>query len=1094
MKKIAIALAALAIVFACDKEKGQPAEETPGGGGGGQGGGGGEQTEWACTTLDAVDITYESARLVGKATIPEGKRIWDDYDIAFLFSTNEEFPLTGFGEGVMEMAVDEIAEDGTFVSPPIPILEPNTTYYFRAVLYVKDQPFDGGIKSFTTLKQPRALVETGEATEVTEVSATLVGYANPTQDMQNVSFGVVLSQDRYMDVYPVAFTASERDPEDGLFTVDIEELEPGKTYYFKAFVGHDSMRSDGDIHSFTTPAINASVAATGATEVSEFAVTLNGKLTMDTVKDFEPEVWFLLNRYDGNGEQSIPCEMAPDSTFSYRRTELEINRDYEYRACARLGGKEFRSEAVNFSTTAINGQLEALPVSDITELKATLNASFTTECSSSIERKVIFYWSDHNKDEQGHYVDLNEIGTPVTATKIGNNTYEAHLTGLEPDKDYYFAVEASIMGYKYLAFGEFRTLDFTASVETLEPSVITGTGATLQGRLTVSSVEDLTKQAWYMFGDQRYEATIASDGTFSAEVTGLRNNRPYSYTAYAKVYDRDLQGQSVSFRTKSTEVHFTSITLSDVLEYTATVSGIVSIENSDASDTPKIQFFSSPTETTVEGILDSYYDPKGSANPASDGTFSIGVSRLQYGTENHCVLSCQLGGRRYDSDVFSITTLSLGATFSDLRAVNITETTATLEGRVEIQCREGLETEVKVGWSNRSFAGWNPDQNQTVTLSSDGSFSLPISYLSPGKDYYFAVMAWIDLNNTWFTSEVATFHTPEIRATVTTLDATSVQYTRAVLHGSGSVVTEDDPNYKFKFIYGKKGVPESQWESIYAVLQDDGTYSAAPFVEPGSAYQYKFALDILRTTVTGEAHSFTTLTPPASNPPSGAVSLKTFATRDDGTQYEIYWSDRNVGASSPETPGLFVSWGELDEKSSYFTSNYRWRGTKPSTEPNYNEWKVSKYCPSSAASYWANADTDVPDNKLVLDPEDDLATVLLGGGWRTPTPAEWTALETHCTFAGTTLNGMAGVEVTSKLNGNTLFFPACGYRQGTSSSNWQTSMDSYGERACYWASEVDINEPTIATSASFDISSTVFRNWLPRPFRYMGLNVRAVTE
>ena len=55
-------------------------------------------------------------------------------------------------------------------------------------------------------------------------------------------------------------------------------------------------------------------------------------------------------------------------------------------------------------------------------------------------------------------------------------------------------------------------------------------------------------------------------------------------------------------------------------------------------------------------------------------------------------------------------------------------------------------------------------------------------------------------------------------------------------------------------------------------------------------------------------------------------------------------------------------------------------------------------------------------------------------------------------------------------------------------------MDSYGERACYWASEVDINEPTIATSASFDISSTVFRNWLPRPFRYMGLNVRAVTE
>ncbi|MBR6001907.1 MAG: hypothetical protein IK045_03510 [Bacteroidales bacterium] len=41
MRKIFLALAAVAIIFACDKEKGQ-ADETPGGGGsGGSGGGGG---------------------------------------------------------------------------------------------------------------------------------------------------------------------------------------------------------------------------------------------------------------------------------------------------------------------------------------------------------------------------------------------------------------------------------------------------------------------------------------------------------------------------------------------------------------------------------------------------------------------------------------------------------------------------------------------------------------------------------------------------------------------------------------------------------------------------------------------------------------------------------------------------------------------------------------------------------------------------------------------------------------------------------------------------------------------------------------------
>ena len=825
-------------------------------------------------------------------------------------------------------------------------------------------------------------------------------------------------------------------------------------------------------------------------------MTLNGKLTMDTVKDFEPEVWFLLNRYDGNGEQPISCEMAPDSTFSYRLTDLEINRDYEYRACARLGGREFKSDAVNFSTTAINGQLEVLPVSDLTELKATLNASFTTECSPSIERELIFYWSDRNPNEQGDYLDLKEIGTAVTATRIGNNTYEAHLTDLDPGKDYYFEVEANIMGYRYLAYGDFHTPDFTAAVETLEPSVITGTGATLQGRLTVSSVEDLTKQAWFMIGDQRCEATIASDGTFSAEVTGLQNERSYSYTAYAKVHDREVQGESVSFSTKKMTASFSSIIITNILEASATVSGLLTIENGDVSTMPSVKFFSSTTETTAEGIMGNYYgDAKGQADPASDGTFSIAVSELQYGREpvvNNCVLVCELRRHMYYSEIFTITTLSLDATFSGLSAVNITETTATLEGHVEFHCREELDTDVCVGWADRQFTGWDPDRYQWgVTLSSDGSFSLPISYLSPGKDYYFAVMAWIGFRNTMIVSDVIKFSTPDIRATLTTFDATSVCYTRAVFHGSGSVETEDDPNYHFKFIYGKDGVPEDQWESVDAVLQDDGTYSAEPFVEPGSAYQYKFALDILSTTVTGEARSFTTLTPPASNPPSGAVCLKTYATRDDGTQYEIYWADRNIGASAPEDLGMYVAWGEIEEKEWYYTSGYRWKGTLPSDDSNYNELRVSKYCPSSAASYWSNKDTDVPDNKLVLDPEDDLATVRLGGGWHTPTQAEWTALETHCTFVGTTLDGVIGIEVTSKLNGNTLFFPAGGRHYG-SESNWWNSGWGYEKMACLWASEVGTSNPNLATNIVLNINGTVYRNYAP--YRYEGHNVRAVTE
>ena len=87
---------------------------------------------------------------------------------------------------------------------------------------------------------------------------------------------------------------------------------------------------------------------------------------------------------------------------------------------------------------------------------------------------------------------------------------------------------------------------------------------------------------------------------------------------------------------------------------------------------------------------------------------------------------------------------------------------------------------------------------------------------------------------------------------------------------------------------------------------------------------------------------------------------------------------------------------------------------------------------------------------------------------------------------------MAGVEVTSKINGNTLFFPAGGYR--FNNSTFWGRMCEEGQKACYGASEVEIGDPTVATSASFDIDGTVSRNSWPKPYRYEGFNVRAVTE
>ena len=128
----------------------------------------------------------------------------------------------------------------------------------------------------------------------------------------------------------------------------------------------------------------------------------------------------------------------------------------------------------------------------------------------------------------------------------------------------------------------------------------------------------------------------------------------------------------------------------------------------------------------------------------------------------------------------------------------------------------------------------------------------------------------------------------------------------------------------------------------------------------------------------------------------------------------VKWATFNVGASKPEDYGAYYAWGETEEKENYDWSTYKWCNGSKNT--------MTKYC--------ANSDYGTVDNKTTLDPEDDVAHVKWGGGWRMPTKAEQDELRNNCTWTWTTLNGVNGYTVTGP-NGNSIFLPAAGSRMGT---------------------------------------------------------------
>lgn len=122
------------------------------------------------------------------------------------------------------------------------------------------------------------------------------------------------------------------------------------------------------------------------------------------------------------------------------------------------------------------------------------------------------------------------------------------------------------------------------------------------------------------------------------------------------------------------------------------------------------------------------------------------------------------------------------------------------------------------------------------------------------------------------------------------------------------------------------------------------------------------------------------------------------------------WAECNLGASSPEAYGDYYAWGEVKPKQEYTKSNHKW----------YKEG-----APSQGFTKYNNE-----DGKLTLEDEDDAVIQKLGNGWRTPTLADFRELtnQKYTTIEKTTLNGVAGYQITSKKNGKSIFIPCAGFK------------------------------------------------------------------
>ena len=170
----------------------------------------------------------------------------------------------------------------------------------------------------------------------------------------------------------------------------------------------------------------------------------------------------------------------------------------------------------------------------------------------------------------------------------------------------------------------------------------------------------------------------------------------------------------------------------------------------------------------------------------------------------------------------------------------------------------------------------------------------------------------------------------------------------------------------------------------------------------------------------------------------------------------VKWATVNIGATLPADYGNYYAWGETETKDEYTWDN--------------------------SVTYGDSSFGDISGDATY-----DAATANWGSSWRMPTKTECQELVDDCTWKWTTQENSDGEDVNGYLvegtNGNSIFLPAAGFRNGS-------SLSYAGTRGYYWGSTPYAGDSDSAFSLYF---TSRYRGVLSYN-RYNGKPVRPVSE
>ncbi len=401
--------------------------------------------------------------------------------------------------------------------------------------------------------------------DVTEISATLSGYANLTSDMTgDIKMGVVCSTNPTPDLNNGIIRTTRELNADNLFSVSISGLQCGTKHYYRAFVYRNDVYTYGEIKSFETLDINASVTTEGASGITENAATISGSITFSPKANLSVKKGFYVSSTNSTKPEKW---YSANTGFSTQLTNLDYGKTYYYMAAAIIDDLVFTGAVKSFSTEAIDVNVTTGNATNVSEHKATVSGIIkkAKPYDRLTQEAYIIYSSKNNSLEELKKSSSYNIKTILTLNSNGEISLD--LDNLLESTQYYYIVGYSIGGFDF--WGDVKsfttgTIDAGISIDSIMD--ISELSATVKGSFQYHTIEDfpISINLYYSetYSEQeslnrwgnKTELNRSSDGKLVHVIQGLAPSHTYYAMLSITIDNKVFYSKVKSFTTPTISV------------------------------------------------------------------------------------------------------------------------------------------------------------------------------------------------------------------------------------------------------------------------------------------------------------------------------------------------------------------------------------------------------------------------------------------------------------------------------------------------------------------------------------------------------------